>query len=149
MLYRLPLIRCRPVDCTDGAWGRRSSFGGAAPDLPAFSNPAREKKGFDSAVSRSTEICLETILLTTSNTAPSAPKPVRRRSPLDAYFSLTTAPAPHVSSLADPHRSDKAQDPQDKMTTEKPLGFGYQIGAGAIAGVSEVCRKHRPVRRWK
>jgi hypothetical protein len=27
------------------------------------------------------------------------------------------------------------------MTTEKPLGFGYQIAAGAIAGVSEVrCR---------
>jgi hypothetical protein len=23
--------------------------------------------------------------------------------------------------------------------SEKPLGFGYQVGAGAIAGVSEVC----------
>jgi hypothetical protein len=26
---------------------------------------------------------------------------------------------------------------EDKMA-EKPLGFGYQVGAGAIAGVSEV-----------
>jgi len=27
--------------------------------------------------------------------------------------------------------------------TEKPLGFGYQVAAGAIAGVSEVS-KHAP-----
>lgn len=36
-------------------------------------------------------------------------------------------------------------------TTEKPLGFGYQVGAGAIAGVSEVnppMRRQNERRRW-
>ena len=28
--------------------------------------------------------------------------------------------------------------------SEKPLGFGYQVGAGAIAGVSEVSIRSRP-----
>ena len=29
---------------------------------------------------------------------------------------------------------------------EKPLGFGYQVGAGAIAGVSEVRVRMRGIR---
>jgi hypothetical protein len=52
--------------------------------------------------------------------------------------SNTHVPYPIFQSFPKPGHPSLA-----KMS-EKPLGFGYQVAAGAIAGVSEVCLQSRP-----
>lgn len=85
--------------------------------------------------------CFAGELLRASVTALFSPLPVSSSSSLSTFLALSLAHSPSLSlvSLCIAGQLPFLSPVMSQNTTQKPLPFGYQFAAGAVAGVSEVC----------
>lgn len=85
--------------------------------------------------------CFAGELLRASVTALLSPLPVSSSS---SSFSLYSSNSLTLLSLCIAGQLPFLSPAMSQNTTQKPLPFGYQFAAGAVAGVSEVCLYSKP-----